>query len=88
MLRPAEFSKPLRTIHVAPYQMITSPSDLPERGSSNGGVFHRGQIVWVQDSPAPADVSHTTVGYVDGLGHVLIDQRVLRLAEMMPSTKN
>lgn len=88
MLRPEEFSKPHRTINVAPYQMIAGPSDLPERGSSNGGVFHRGQIVWVQESPAAVSVPHTTIGYVDGLGHVLIDQRMLRAMETAMSSQN
>ena len=68
--------------------MITSPSDLPERGSSNGGVFHRGQIVWVQESPAPVSVPYTTIGYVDGLGHVLIDQRVLRVMDTVVNSQN
>jgi hypothetical protein len=88
MLRPADFSRPHRTMNVAPYQMISSPADLPERGSSNGGVFHRGQIVWVQESPAPVSLPHTAIGFVDGLGHVLIDRRVLRLVDAMPSTAN
>ncbi len=82
MLRPAEFSKPYRTTNVAPYQMIASPADLPARGSSNGGVFHRGQIVWTQESSAPLSVSYTAVGFVDGLGHVLVDRRLLKLADM------
>ncbi len=88
MLRPADFTKPHRTINVAPYQMITSASDLPARGSSNGGVFHRGQIVWVQESPTPVSVPHTAIGFVEGLGHVLIDARVLRSAELAHSTQN
>lgn len=81
MPRPADFSKPHRTVNVAPYQMITSPTDMPERGASNGGVFHRGQIVWTQESPAPFSVPNTAVGFVDGLGHVLIDARVLKLMD-------
>ncbi|MBE7158563.1 MAG: hypothetical protein INR62_09060 [Rhodospirillales bacterium] len=88
MLRPAGFTKPYRTTNVTPYQMITSPADVPERGSSNGGVFHRGQVVWVHETPAPVSVPHTTVGYVDGLGHVLIDPRVLRLMDGVPNLQN
>lgn len=88
MLRPAGFTKPHKTTNVAPYQMIASPSDLPERGSSNGGVFHRGQIVWVQESPAPISVPNTAIGYVDGLGHVLVDPRLLKAAEMSSPANN
>ncbi len=88
MLRPSDFSKPHKTTNVTPYQMIASPSDLPERGSSNGGVFHRGQIVWIQESPAPISVPHTTIGFVDGLGHVLIDPRVLRMMDAVQNTQN
>ena len=88
MLRPADFTKPHRTTNVAPYQMIASPSDLPERSSSNGGVFHRGQIVWVQESPTPVSVPNTAVGYVDGLGHVLVDARFLKMVDMTVSAKN
>ena len=82
MLRPADFIRPCRTINITPYQMIASPADLPERGSSNGGVFHRGQIVWTQESPTPTSVPHTAIGFVDGLGHVLVDRRVLCPAEI------
>ena len=82
MLRPADFSKPHRTTNVAPYQMITSPTDLPERGSSNGGVFHRGQIVWTQEAPAPVSLANTAIGFVEGLGHVLVDRRFLKLTEV------
>ena len=88
MLRPADFTKPHRTINVAPYQMIASLTDLPERGSSNGGVFHRGQIVWIQESPAPTSMPHTAIGFVEGLGHVLIDPRVLRFTDALPNTQN
>lgn len=88
MLRPADFTKPHRTSRIAPYQIINSPADLPERGSSNGGVFHRGQIVWTQESPAPVPIPNTAIGYVDGLGHVLVDQRLLRLVEAMPTSSN
>ncbi len=77
-MRPADFTTPHRTSNITPYQMITNPSDLPERGSSNGGVFHRGQIVWTQDSPAHTSVPSTTLGFVDGLGHVLVDPRFLK----------
>lgn len=87
MLRPADFTKPHKTTNVTPYQMIASPSDLPERSSSNGGVFHRGQLVWVQESPKPVSLPHTTIGFVDGLGHILIDPRVLRLAETVHSAQ-
>ena len=82
MLRPADFTQPHRTSIVAPYQMIASPTGTPERGSSNGGVFHRGQIVWIQETPAPVDDPHTAVGFVDGLGHVLIDPRLLKRVEV------
>lgn len=78
MLRPNDFSKPHRTTNITPYQMIGNPAELPERGSSNGGVFHRGQVVWMEESPAPFSIPHTAIGFVDGLGHVLIDRRVLR----------
>lgn len=88
MLRPADFVRPCRTVNVAPYQMISSPADLPERGSSNGGVFHRGQLVWTQESPAPYSIPHTAVGFVDGLGHVLIDPRVLRTVEAALSSSS
>jgi hypothetical protein len=81
MLRPADFVQPHRTVNVAPYQMIDSPTDLPERGASNGGVLHRGQIVWTQAVPAAVSIPNTAVGFVDGLGHVLIDARLLRRAE-------
>lgn len=87
MLRPSDFSKPHRTTNITPYQMIASPADLPERGSSNGGVFHRGQVVWIQESPAPTWMPHTAVGFVDGLGHVLIDPRILRSADATASTR-
>ena len=87
-MRPADFTKPFRTINVAPYQMIASPSDVPERGSSNGGVFHRGQIIWTQEAPVPISVPHTTIGFVEGLGHVLIDPRLLRSADPLVNTKN
>ncbi|HLI76147.1 MAG TPA: hypothetical protein VKV02_04310 [Acidobacteriaceae bacterium] len=83
MLRPADFVRPCRTANIAPYQIIASPADLPERGSSNGGVFHRGQLVWTQESPAPVSVPHTAIGFVDGLGHVLIDRRILRPVEIL-----
>lgn len=88
MLRPAGFTKPQRTSHVTPYQMITSPHEVPERGSSNGGVFHRGQIVWTQEVPVRDLVASTTVGFVDGLGHVLIDPRFLKSSEALASTSN
>ena len=85
MSRPANFTRPSRTTHTTPYQMIADPGDLPERGSSNGGVFDRGQLVWIPDPPASLPVPHTAVGYVDGVGHVLIDHRVLRLSEIASS---
>ena len=88
MLKPADFIKPHKTTNVAPYQIITSPADLPERGSSNGGVFHRGQIVWTQETPTPVATPHTAVGYVEGLGHVLIDHRLLRRAEPSDTHSN
>ncbi len=88
MLRPADFIRPCRTVNVTPYQMIASPADLPERGSSNGGVFHRGQLVWTQESPAPVSIPHVAIGFVDGLGHVLIDPRVLRPAEVVTSANS
>ncbi len=81
MLRPAEFIHPYLTVNIAPYQIISGPNDTPERGDSNGGVFHRGQLVWTQETPQPISSPHTAVGYVDGLGHVLIDPRVLKRAE-------
>ena len=83
MLGPADFVHPHRTVNVAPYQMISSPNDMPERGSSNGGVFHRGQLVWIQENPTSIAIPHTAVGYVDGLGHVLIDPRMLRRADTL-----
>lgn len=88
MLRPENFSKPHRTVSVVPYQMITSPSDLPEPSSSNGGVFHRGQIVWTQKTPSSISVPHAIIGFVDGLGHVVIDSRVLRSVEASTHTSN
>lgn len=88
MLRPADFTKPHLTTNVTPYQMIASPADLPERGSSNGGVFHRGQVVWMQEAPASISVPNTTIGFVDGLGHVLIDPRVLRVTDRLPLNHN
>ena len=78
MLRPADFTTPYRTSNVTPYQMISSPAEAPERGSSNGGVFHRGQIVWTQESPEHLETSNTTVGFVEGLGHVVVDLRFLK----------
>lgn len=81
MLRPPDFIQPYRTVNVAPYQMISNPTDTPERGASNGGVFHRGQLVWTQENPTPIAVPNTAVGFVDGLGHVLIDPRVLKRAD-------
>ena len=81
MLRPAEFTHPHLTVNIAPYQIINSPNDAPERGDSNGGVFHRGQLVWTQETPNHDTRLNFAVGYVDGLGHVLIDPRVLKRAE-------
>ena len=49
MLRPLDFNKAYRTVNVVPYQILPNAQELPERGSSNGGVFHRGQIVWTQE---------------------------------------
>ena len=83
-MRPTDFNKAHCTTNVAPYQMIASPSDLPERGSSSGGVFHRGQIVWTQEAPLTVYLPHTTIGFVEGLGHVLVDARVLKVAEAIP----
>lgn len=88
MLRPADFVRPCRTVNVVPYQMINSPADLPERGSSNGGVFHRGQLIWTQEAPAAIAVPNTAIGFVDGLGHVLIDPRVLRPADLLTPSSN
>jgi hypothetical protein len=81
MLRPGEFTHPHLTVNIAPYQIINSPNDAPERGDSNGGVFHRGQLIWTQETPRPFAELQAAVGYVDGLGHVLIDPRVLKRAE-------
>ena len=88
MLRPADFVQPYRTVNVAPYQIVNSPNDMPERGSSNGGVFHRGQLVWTQENPKPISLPNTTVGYVDGLGHVLVDLRMLRPADHLFTISN
>ena len=88
MLRPSDFVRPYRTATVTPYQMIAGPTETPERGSSNGGVFHRGQLVWTREIPLPVSVPHTTIGYVDGLGHVLIDRRTLRLTELTSHKQN
>lgn len=88
MLRPADFTTPYRTSNVTPYQMINNPTDQPERGSSNGGVFHRGQIVWTQESPATNSTSLAAVGFVDGLGHVIVDSRFLKKADVLSGSSN
>lgn len=88
MLRPADFSKAHRTVNVVPYQIIPNPQDLPERGSSNGGVFHRGQIVWTQESPVAITHPNSAVGFVEGLGHILIDPRVLRTVDLGAASRN
>lgn len=84
-MRPEGFTRPCRTSNITPYQIITHPADIPERGSSNGGVFHRGQIVWTQSSEASQTLAHTTAGFVDGLGYVLLDPRYLKEAEIVSS---
>ncbi len=81
MLRPAEFTHPYLTVNIAPYQIINSPHDTPDRGDSNGGVFHRGQLIWTQETPKLIAKFRAAIGYVDGLGHVLIDPRVLKCAD-------
>lgn len=81
MSRPSEFCKPYLTTNITPYQLVANPGEVPERGTSNGGVFHRGQTVWMQASPAPLSQPHTILGFVDGLGHVFVDGRILRAAE-------
>lgn len=88
MMRPAEFVHPHRTVNVAPYQMINSPTDTPERGSSNGGVFHRGQLVWTKENPTAVSSPNTAVGFVDGLGHVLVDARMLKRADALAVLSN
>ncbi len=82
MVRPPDSTQPHRTTHVTPYQIVTNPKDLPERGSSNGGVFHRSQLVWLPEMPEALSGPHTVVGFVEGVGHVIIDARVLRPADL------
>lgn len=81
MSRPSDFCKAHLTTNVAPYQMISNPVDQPERGNSNGGVFHRGQKIWTQETPARLSKPHTALGFVEGVGHVLVDARLLRPVE-------
>ncbi|MGI4829415.1 MAG: hypothetical protein ACRYFU_14655 [Janthinobacterium lividum] len=80
MLRPPEFGNPYLTVRHTPYQVIAGPSEIADR-SSCGGVIKSGELLWTKQRIPVTRSPRAVLAFVDEIGTIAIDPRVLQLAD-------
>ncbi len=80
MVKPAIFQQPYVTARNVTYAYTDeSVANQP----SLEGVLGSGQVVWVRETYAPRARPRSAVGFVDGIGIVVVDPRWLTRAQAL-----
>lgn len=74
MLRPQVFQQANVAVRNLPYTVL---EESLRDSIDTGGVLGSGQLVWTEMSFTASPRPHSAIGFVDGIGMILVDPRWL-----------
>lgn len=77
MNRPDQFQLRYHTTRRTPFQALDSTVEKPDGAGVRAHNLASGQLVWMEEPLPKHPGGRTALGYVEGLGLVLLDHRSL-----------